>query len=65
MFLVYFNTTYNQARWRGGATRKAFGLAISRSRVHILLETTLRVVYSLHLCASVTKQHKLVPAKGR
>jgi len=29
-------------RWRGGATRKAFGLAISRSRVQILLEATLR-----------------------
>ena len=27
-------------RWRGGATRKAFGLAISRLRVHILLEAT-------------------------
>ena len=29
-------------RWRGGATDKAFGLAISRSRVQILLEATLR-----------------------
>ena len=29
-------------RWRGGVTGKAFGLAISRSRVPILLETTLR-----------------------
>jgi len=29
-------------RWRGGATGKAFGLAISRSRVQILLEATLR-----------------------
>ena len=28
--------------WRGGATNKAFGLAISRSRVQILLEATLR-----------------------
>jgi len=28
--------------WRGGATRKAFGLAISRSRVQILLEAPLR-----------------------
>ena len=28
--------------WRGGATSKAFGLAISRSRVQILLEATLR-----------------------
>ena len=31
-----------QLRWRGGATSKAFGLAISRSRVRILLEATLR-----------------------
>ena len=29
-------------RWRGGATGKAFGLAISRWRVQILLEATLR-----------------------
>ena len=29
-------------RWRCGATGKAFGLAISRSRVQILLEATLR-----------------------
>jgi len=28
--------------WRGGATGKAFWLAISRSRVQILLEATLR-----------------------
>ena len=28
--------------WRGGATGKEFGLAISRSRVQILLEATLR-----------------------
>ena len=54
-------------RWRGGATGKAFGLAISRSRVQILLEATLRnnlrqVVY---ICVSVTKQYNLVPAKGR
>ena len=33
----YFNT-----RWHDGATGKAFGLAISRSRVQILLEATLR-----------------------
>jgi len=37
--------------WRGGATGKAFGLAISRSRVQILLEATLlndlrQVVYT-------------------
>ena len=29
-------------RWRGGATAKAFGLAMSRSRVQILVEATLR-----------------------
>ena len=28
--------------WRSGATGKAFGLAISRSRVQIVLEATLR-----------------------
>jgi len=28
--------------WHSGATSKAFGLAISRSRVQILLEATLR-----------------------
>jgi len=30
------------AGWRGGATGKAFGLAINRSQVQILLEVTLR-----------------------
>ena len=29
-------------KWRGGATNKAFGLAISWLRVQILLEATLR-----------------------
>ena len=29
-------------RWRGGVTGKAFGLAISRSQVQILLEAMLR-----------------------
>ena len=53
--------------WRGGATGKAFGLAINRSRVQILLEAMLRnnlgqVVQCSHLCASVTKQYNLVPA---
>ena len=38
--------------WRGGATGKAFGLAMNRSRVQILLEVTLRnnlgqVVYTV------------------
>ena len=46
---------------------KAFGLAVSRSRVQILLEATLRnnlrqVVYTY---VPVTKQYNLVPAKGR
>ena len=36
------NTTLGLLQWRGGATGKAFGLAISRSRVRILLEATLR-----------------------
>ena len=57
-------------RWRGGATGKAFGLAISRLRVQMQLEATLRnnlrqVVHTSHLCASVSKQYNLVPAKGR
>jgi len=55
------------ARTRSGATGKAFGLAISRLRVQILLETTLRnnlrqVVYTY---VPLTKQYNLVPAKGR
>jgi len=38
-------------RWHGGATSKAFALAISRSRVQVLLEATLhnnlrQVVYT-------------------
>jgi len=53
--------------WLGGATGKAFGLAISRSRVQILLEAMLynnlrQVVYTY---VPVTKQYNLVPAKGR
>ena len=40
-----------QHGWRGGATGKAFGLAINRSQVQILLEVTLpnnlgQVVYT-------------------
>jgi len=35
-------TSHSDARWRGGATGKAFGLAISTSRIQILLEATLR-----------------------
>ena len=37
-----FSRPLFSVRWPGGATRKAFGLAISRSRVQILLEATLR-----------------------
>ena len=55
-------------RWRGSAT-SSVGLAISRSRVQILLEATLRnnlrQVVDTYVCASVTKQYNLVPAKGR
>ena len=48
-------------RWSNG---KAFELAISRSRVQILLEATLRnnlrqVVYTCSVCASVTKQYNI------
>ena len=39
---VQFMTVKIETRWRGGATGKAFWLAISRSRVQILLEATLR-----------------------
>ena len=38
----YFDVIGLLTRWRGGATGKAFGLAINRSRVQILLEATLR-----------------------
>ena len=56
-------------RWHGSATGKAFGLAISRSRVQILLEAMLRnnlrqVVYT-YVPLSLTKQYNLVPAEGR
>ena len=33
---------YSTVRWRGGVTGKAFGLAIGRSQVQILLGATLR-----------------------
>ena len=39
---LYKFTSYLLTGWRGGATGKAFGLAISRSRLQILLEATLR-----------------------
>ena len=43
LFTEHYYTTILLFRgWRGGATGKAFGLAISRSRVQILLEATLR-----------------------
>ena len=35
-------SAYIHMRWRGGAMGKALGLAISRSRVQVLLEATLR-----------------------
>jgi len=35
-------TAFIPNRWRGGATNNAFGLAISRSWIRILLEATLR-----------------------
>ena len=44
-FIVNWNRNYQTPAmpgWHGGATGKAFGLAISRSRVQILLEATLR-----------------------
>jgi len=40
--LLQQSFTASARRWRGGVTGKAFGLAISRSRVQILLEATLR-----------------------
>ena len=40
--LVVIISYFRVVRWRGGAAGKAFGLAISRSRVQILLEATLR-----------------------
>jgi len=36
------SVTHTLSWWRGGVTGKAFGLAISRSQVQILVETTLR-----------------------
>jgi len=39
---ISFLRLYIPQRWRGGATGKAFVLAISRSQVQILLEETLR-----------------------
>jgi len=42
MRCINLRRTYLLTGWRGGATGKAFGLAISRSRLQILLEATLR-----------------------
>ena len=39
---MHWNINSLDEAWHGGATRKAFGLAISRSRVQILHEATLR-----------------------
>ena len=41
-YLMYAVSHSELVRWRGGVTGKAFGLAISRSQVQILLEATLR-----------------------
>ena len=42
---------------RGGATSKAFGLAINRSRVQILLEVTLRnnLGQVVHTCVPLSR----------
>ena len=40
-WLVTYQDGIPANRWRGGATGKAFGLAISMSRVQILLEVVL------------------------
>ena len=40
-----YRDLYPQVRWRGGATGKAFGLAISRSQVQILLEALPSVLW--------------------
>jgi len=40
--MSYISKVIISLGWRGGATGKAFGLAISRSRVQILLEPTMR-----------------------
>jgi len=54
--------------WRGGATSKAFGLAISRSRVQIRLKAALRnnlrqVVYT-YVPLAGTKLYCLVTKGG-
>jgi len=66
---LFSHVTLFNRPWRGGVTSKAFGLAISRSRVQIMLEATLRnnlrqVVYT-YVPLSITKQYNLVPSKGR
>ena len=65
MISTTFVGCIDSERWRGGATDKAFGLAISRSRVQILLEATLRNNLRQVVYTYVTKQYNLVPAKGR
>jgi len=43
IFLLIFEwVRWCNVRWRSGVTGKAFGLAISRSQIQILLEATLR-----------------------
>ena len=68
-FIGCYIAVLPHCRWRIGATDKAFGLVVSRSRVRILLEATLRnnlrqVVYT-YVPLSPIKQYNLVPAKGR
>ena len=52
----------------GDAVALLAGLAILRSRVRVLAGHHCAVAWAnylgLHLCASVTKQYNLVPAKG-
>jgi len=55
-------------RWRRGATDKAFGLAINRSRVQILLEATLRNNLRQVVCTYVPLSPSSITwyrAKGR
>ena len=52
----------------GVATVRSVGLAINRSWVQILLEAKAAQqpwASCSHICASITKQYNLVPAKGR
>ena len=51
--------------WRGSATGIALDLrSVGRGFKLFLLEATLRWASCSHLCATVTNQYNLVPAKG-